>query len=191
MSTILYYSNYCDKCKNLISMLSKTKLKDDIHFLSIDRRIKGNDNSTYLVLENNQQVLLPPHVTRVPALLLLNRGNQVLFGQEILDYFKPLEKNLNKQATQDNGEPMAYSLGQMSSTCDVYSYLDQSPEEMAAKGTGGLRQMHNYVTLEQEDQIETPPDSWSPDKVGEVSMDTLMQQREADVRVNKGPPQPY
>jgi hypothetical protein len=52
---------------------------------------------------------------------------------------------------------------------------------MTAKGEGGLRQMHNYVALDQSDQIETPPDTYSPDKVGEVSMDQLRQQREQDV----------
>ena len=181
MSTILYYSNHCNNCRSLIGMLAKTKLKDDINFLCIDKRVKGNNNATYIVLENQQQVLLPPHVTKVPALLLLNRGNQVIFGEQIYQHFRPLEENLNKKATFNNGEPMAYSLGEMNSTCDAYSYLDQSPDEMTAKGQGGLRQMHNYVALDQSDQIETPPDTYSPDKVGEVSMDQLRQQREQDV----------
>ena len=167
MSTILYYSNHCNNCRSLIGMLAKTKLKDDINFLCIDKRVKGNNNATYIVLENQQQVL--------------NRGNQVIFGEQIYQHFRPLEENLNKKATFNNGEPMAYSLGEMNSTCDAYSYLDQSPDEMTAKGEGGLRQMHNYVALDQSDQIETPPDTYSPDKVGEVSMDQLRQQREQDV----------
>ena len=96
MSTILYYSNHCNNCKSLIGMLAKTKLKDDINFLCIDKRVKGNNNATYIVLENQQQVLLPPHVTKVPALLLLNRGNQVIFGEQIYQHFRPLEENLNK-----------------------------------------------------------------------------------------------
>ena len=32
---------------------------------------------------------------------------------------------------------------------DSYSYLDQSPDEMNAKGEGGLRQMHSFVKLKQ------------------------------------------
>jgi hypothetical protein len=30
---------------------------------------------------------------------------------------------------------------------DQYSFLDQGPEDLEAKGNGGLRQMHNYVDL--------------------------------------------
>ena len=41
MSTILYYSNYCNNCKPILSLLSKTTtVKSDIHFLCIDNREK-------------------------------------------------------------------------------------------------------------------------------------------------------
>ena len=184
MSTILYYSNHCDNCKKLIHMVSKSKLTDDIHFLCIDRRVQGKNGATYLVLENNQQVLLPPNIGRVPALLLLNKGNHVLFGEEIYQYFKPMEENLNNKATGNNGEPEAFGLDQMSSTCDTYSYLDQSPEEMQAKGDGGLRQMHNYATIDWDGSIQTPPDSYVADKIGNVSMEQLQQQRMADIKMD-------
>jgi hypothetical protein len=37
-----------------------------------------------------------------------------------------------------------------------------------AKGTGGMRQMHNYVTVENSGlTIETPPDDYTPDKVSQ------------------------
>ena len=67
---ILYYSNFCEKCKKCIHHLSKTSVKDDIHFLCIDKRIQKN-NATYLVIEEKHEVLLPPTVTKVPALLFL------------------------------------------------------------------------------------------------------------------------
>ena len=70
MSSILYYSNFCDPSKKLIQMISKSKIKDEIHFVCIDKRIAGNDGATYVILENNQQMILPPTITRVPALLL-------------------------------------------------------------------------------------------------------------------------
>ena len=31
MSGILYYSNYCDKCKVILLDISKTSMKDDMH----------------------------------------------------------------------------------------------------------------------------------------------------------------
>jgi hypothetical protein len=44
-------------------------------------------------------------------------------------------------------EPMAFSLGGGNIVSDQYSFLDQEPEELEAKGNGGMRQMHNYVDL--------------------------------------------
>ena len=63
---------------------------------------------------------------------------------------------------------------------DNFSFLDQSTEDLSAKGNGGLRQLRNNVKLDYMDQIETPPDDYVPNKIGEVSMEQLQNQR-ADV----------
>ncbi len=186
MSMILYYSNHCDNCNKLLHMIGRSQLKDDMHFLCIDRRVKGHGGATYLVLENNQQVLLPPNITKVPSLLLLNHGNHVLEGDDIYNHIKPQEEKINNAATMGNNEPMAFGIGDMNSTCDNFSFLDQTPDEMSAKGDGGLRQMHNYATIDWSDQIQTPPDSYEPDKVGEVNMDQLQQQRNSEIQMNDG-----
>ena len=60
---------------------------------------------------------------------------------------------------------------------DSYSYLDQNNESMSAKGNGGLRQLRNNVTLEYTDQIETPPDNYTPNKIGDVSMEKIQNER--------------
>ena len=60
---------------------------------------------------------------------------------------------------------------------DNYSFLDQSIDALSAKGDGGLRQLRNNVRLEYTDNIETPPDDYTPNKVGEVSLDKLQQER--------------
>ena len=70
MSTILYYSNYCKNCQNLLQALAQTSVKDDMHFICIDKRVKKANNATYIILENGQEILLSPNVTKVPALLL-------------------------------------------------------------------------------------------------------------------------
>jgi hypothetical protein len=67
---ICYYSNYCDPSKQLLQKISKTKLQRDIHFLCIDRRKRDSKGNTFLVLDK-EQVLLPPSITRVPALYLM------------------------------------------------------------------------------------------------------------------------
>ena len=149
MSCILYYSKYCDVSKKYLQMLTKTNAQKDIHFICIDKRVQES-NKIYIVLENGQKIILPENVTRVPALLLLNQGYQVLFGEQILQHLKPQQEVEVKQATQNNMEPLAFSLGGggfNNIVSDQYSFLDQDPEELEAKGNGGLRQMHNYVDL--------------------------------------------
>ena len=151
MSSILYYSKYCEVSKKYLQLLSKTNVQNDVHFICIDKRVKDSNNKTYIILENGQKIILPDNVTRVPALLLLNQGYNVLYGEQILQHLKPRQEVEVRQATENNMEPMAFSLGGGGGFGDIvsdqYSFLDQDPSDLEAKGNGGMRQMHNYVDL--------------------------------------------
>ena len=68
---------------------------------------------------------------------------------------------------------------------DSYSFLDQSADDLSAKGSGGLRQSHHYAHIMHQDQIETPPDTYSADTIGEVSINKIQSQRDNDIRINK------
>lgn len=188
MSTILYYSNYCDNCKKLLGVIGKSPVKDEMHFLCVDNRTKGANGATYLVMQNGQQVLLPPSVSRVPALLLLNRGHKVLFGEEIMRHISPEIEAQKQSAVQQHGEPSAFTLGGFGSSfgvaSDNYSYLDQTPEDLSAKGGGGMRQQHHYASVNYQDNIETPPDNYQADTIGNggVTMEQLQQQRAQDIQ---------
>ena len=188
MSSIIYYSNSCDRCKAVLTALSKSQVSNDIHFLCIDRRVKSSTGAVHILTESGEKVLLPPQVNRVPALLLLNKGHQVLYGEQILQHFQPKNVALNDQATGFNGEPNAFALGRESMgsgfgvASDNYSFLDQSADELSAKGNGGMRQLYNYATIDLVDKIETPPDTYSPDKVGSVSMEQLQQKRQSEIQ---------
>ena len=110
MSCILYYSNYCDNCKTILQNIAKwNDIKNDMHFINIDKRVKKNNGATYVVLENGQEILLPPTVNKVPALLLLNKSHHVLFGNDILKHIEPKQIMQASVATNNNGEPLAYS----------------------------------------------------------------------------------
>ena len=197
MSSIIYYSNSCDRCKSVLSALSKSKIQNDIHFLCIDKRVKSSTGAWHIITETGEKVLLPPQVNRVPALLLLNKGHMVLYGEQILQHFQPKNVALNDQATGFNGEPNAFSLGRESMggfgvASDNYSFLDQSADELSAKGNGGMRQLYNYATIDTVDKIDTPPDNYSPDKVGSVSLEQLQQKRQSELQgVPPGVPPPY
>ena len=184
MSQILYYSNYCDNCKKLLQTLSKSQIKKEIHFLSIDKRVQKNNGATYIILENNQEIILPPTITRVPALLLLTKGHHVLFGEEIYNHLKPVENNYNQEAVKTDSEPTAFVLNSSMNnvTSDNYSFLDQNADDLSAKGSGGMRQLYNYATISQNDNISTPPEDYSPDTIGEVSLEQLQQARQSDIK---------
>jgi hypothetical protein len=183
MSYVLYYSKYCDNCKSLLYNIGKSDIKNKTHFLNIDKRIKENQK-LYILLENGKKILMPETITKVPALLLLNKGNQILFGNDVSNFYKPLLKEEKSRAVVFDGEPSAYSFtGETGSTMsDNYSFLDQNSEELKAKGNGGLRQMHNFVSLSHKDNIETPPDTYEPDKVGTVDLSKIQEKRHNDIK---------
>lgn len=202
MSSILYYSNFCEHSKKLLQMLSKAGISKDIHFICIDKRMKDNNNKIYIILENGQKIIMPENVNRVPALLLLNQGYNVLYGESILQYFKPKQETAVRQATRNNLEPMAFSFngGFCNIVSDQFSFLDQDSESLSAVGNGGLRQMHNYVDLNYSDNINTPTDEQeykNANRINENStedmMNKLREQREAEIRSlqNNKPPVGY
>ena len=178
MSSILYYSNYCENCKNLLKIVGKSSIMNSIHFICIDKRIQ-RQNEIYVILENNQELLLPNTVKCVPALLLINQNYKVIFGNEILTYLKPVEKEIAKKAVNNNGEPSAYSINSPISgiISDNYSFLDQNSDELSAQGQGGMRQLYNYATINHQDKIETPEEDYLPDKVNEDSLKNYETQR--------------
>lgn len=175
---ILYYSNYCNNCRQLLQTLSQSQVSNDIHFICIDNRIKKSDGSTYIILQNQQEIILPNNVDKVPALLLLNRGNQVIYGENIKRQLNPVK--IGREARLENKELDPFSFSDINNSgvmSDSYSFLDQNIEDLSAKGNGGLRQLRNNVKLDYMDKIETPPDDYVPNKIGEVSMEQLQNQR--------------
>lgn len=154
-----------------------------MHFVCIDKRQRQSNGSTHVILPNGSEILLPPNITRVPALLLLNKSNHVLFGDDIMNYLRPQEQQLNEQATAGNGEPMAFMFGGGGGgwgvVSDNYSFLDQDAESLMAQGDGGLRQMHSYATPDFMTSIDTPPDTYSPDKVAPNQLEQFQQNRDS------------
>jgi hypothetical protein len=187
MSSVLYYSKFCEHSKKLVNALGRSTVKNDIHFICIDNRINKN-GSVYVIIENGQELLLPPTITKVPALLLLKDNHKVLFEEDIYKYLEPQQQQIQMKATNNNIEPLACSLGNdvggsgFGVVSDNYSFLDMSSEDLSAKGAGGVRQLYNYATVSQEDKIYTPEDDYSPDKVAEGSMDKFQNDRDQDIK---------
>jgi len=185
---IMYYSKFCKNSDRIIQILSRSSVKDYIHFIPIDKRINNNGKVTIL-LDNGDKVLLPSNIEKVPALLLLHNGNRILFGDEILHFFRDDFDTERKKSTNFNGEPLAYSFtGEMgTSMSDNYSYLDQSSDELGVKGQGGLRQMHSFVTLQDKINIDTPPEDYVKEKLDENALQQYEASRNSAIRPEKIP----
>jgi len=194
MSSILYYSNFCEPSKKLLQAVTKTQNSKDIHFICIDKRIKDSNGKIFIILQNEQKIIMPENVTRVPALLLLNQNYKVIYGDDIYQHLKPQQQQQIQQATKNNMEPITFQDGFSSFggfgggiVSDNFSFLDQSDNELAVKGNGGLRQMHNYVSLSQADSLtmQLPKDDhdYKSDKLkeGEMSVEALQRRREQEL----------
>lgn len=185
---ILYYSNYCKHSQTIIRNLGKTSVRDKACFICIDKRTRDpKNNQVYVVLENGSKVIMPPNIHSVPVLLLVKQNYRVIYGDEIMKYFQPYIMSQNDIATNSNGEPMAFHLGVSSGGSNIisenYTLYDMSPEELSAKGKGGMRQLYNYVSANDDlNIIQTPPDTYRPDKLSNnVTIDTLQQQRNEEI----------
>lgn len=180
---ILYYSNYCNHSKSLLSMLAKSQIKNNYYYVNIDKRRKDAQNTVYIILENGSEIVLPSIVTKVPALLLPSHGNRVLYGGEIMTYLQSSESQVNN--IHDDPEPFHLSSNVYDNiSSDNYSFLDTSFDDLTAKGNGGVRQMHNYVSLNNNPLISTPQDDYVPDKIGargEDQLEKYIQQRDEGI----------
>jgi hypothetical protein len=193
MSSIIYYSNFCEHSKRLLQGLAKSQVSKDIHFICIDNRIKEN-GKLFIQLPNGQKIIMPENVTKVPALLLINQNYKILYGEEINNYFRPRQETITKQVTHNNLEPFAYSFGGSGFSgivSDQYSFLDMDADSLTAKGNGGARQMHNYVTMDYMDTITDTTDNGSAKNSGrmtESEIERFQKEREKDMNTMKGRP---
>lgn len=185
---ILYYSNYCTHSQKVLQTLVKGNMSDKLSFICIDKRqIDKQTNQTYIILENGGKVVLPPNIHSVPALLLIKDNYRIIQGDDIIKFFHKDIKQQHNIATNFNGEPVSFRLGGSSGGTNVmseqYTLYDMSPDELSAKGSGGSRQMYNYVSAGNTiDLIQTPDDTYKPDKVSNgVTIDSLQQKRMDDI----------
>jgi hypothetical protein len=185
---IVYYSNYCTHSQKLLQYLAKNGLTTKVNCICIDQRKRdAQTNQTYIYLEKGGSVLLPPNVHCVPALLLVNEKYRVLIGQDIYAFFAPKVNAQNMVATQNEGEPESFVLPAFNTGMNIqseqYTFYNMSPDELSAKGMGGMRQMYNYVSAQHSNMaIQTPPDTYRPNKVSAESVEALEQTRNNELQ---------
>ena len=189
----LYYSNNCKHSQRVLQFLVKGNLADKLNFLCIDKRRRDpNNNQMYIHLENGQRVIMPPNVHSVPALLLVKQSYRVVLGDDIIQHFQTavsheMKKRIQREVIDPVGSSLMQSSGGMNITSEAYTMYNLTPDELSAKGNSGRRQMYNYVSANDEIiSINTPPDTYHPDKIaGEVTVDKLQQKRMDEIQLQR------
>lgn len=192
---ILYYSNHCKHCKKILQVLSKTQVKEKVSFICIDNRhLDQQTNQTFILLNNGKKVIMPPNLVSVPALLKVKENYKMILGDEIIEYLHPDIISSQSEELKQNGEPNSYSFNDIKDNImsESFTFYDLTPDELSAKGSGGRRQMYNYVSVSDSNTpIYTPPDNYNPDKIsGDVTIDVLQKQRTEDLGQSAKPAVP-
>ena len=188
----LYYSNYCKHSQRILQFLVKGNLVDKINFMCIDKREQNDkNNQIYIILEDGKRVVMPPNIQSVPSLLLVQQKYKVILGDDIIQYYQvSANTDTKKQQLMQQVEPIGTSLMQSSGGMNIiseqYTNYDLTPDELSAKGNSGRRQLYNYVSAYEEvHAIQTPPDTYQPDKIDkEVTVNTLQQRRTNEIGSN-------
>jgi hypothetical protein len=73
-------------------------------------------------------------------------------------------------------------MGGFGVTSDNYSFLDQSSEDLSAKGAGGLRQLYNYATIDFNQTIECPAIEEKQARIGpDTTLEKLEKERNSQI----------
>jgi hypothetical protein len=190
---ILYYSNFCKHSKKILQAVSKSNVSDKVSFICIDARKRNPATGQVMVrLENGNQVVMPPSLAYVPAMLLVNEKYRLIYGDSIIEHLRPMLTG--NAAEVGNQEPVCYDFATSSGSVrsEMYTFCDMTPDDLSGKSESNRRPMHNYVRANQDIiTINTPPDNYSPNKVGQdITIDKLQQQRASEVSSKPMPPTP-
>ena len=134
-------------------------------------------------------MILPPNIVRVPTLLSIQENGRLVSGMEIKGYLAGKIKQAVAVATEQQMEPSAFSFsggGMSTIVSDNYSFLDMTADDLTAEGSGGMRQLHNYVSINDMASITAPAEAQGTRQENSSkmsSMENLKQQREMDIKM--------
>ena len=110
-------------------------------------------------------------------MFLIKERVRIIYGDDIRFYLEP------KNPIQNQLEPLAFSFCEMGNNMsDTYAYLDLSPDELSAKGAGGLRQLHHFSLLTSNHTIETPAEDYIPDRIKSTDIQKYESERAKDIK---------
>jgi hypothetical protein len=184
MADIFYYSRHCEHSQKAIQFITKNNIIDKISSICIDNNVRdANNNQLLIILENGKKLVLPPSILTVPAILCVKKNYTVVLGtKNIIDYFESNKEYINIQQTEskilnDNVEPISYDFNNNSNT-----FI--SSENFTNYNSNTGKQMYNYTSVDNSSSpnfIYTPSDNYQSDKISDLTMDKMLEQRKTDI----------
>ena len=107
---ILFYSNFCTYCKEVINNISNTPLNENMLFVCVD----------------DENIQLPPFITSVPTIYLIN-DKKIVVDEAIGDWIK---ERLSTQTPQENSEEIQAYFGSTGDSFGLnFSSIDNNDEK--------------------------------------------------------------
>jgi hypothetical protein len=176
---IFYYSNFCQHSQKTLQFLVRANIVNEIACVCVDKR--GRDphtNQLYVVLDNGNKVIMPPHVHSVPAMLISSDNYRVVYGDDVAKMYESRVINNQMVATNFNGEPSGFSLSGLGSS-------------LTSSGSAGLPLSMSYSG---QTTINTPPTDYGSNKIkeGDTSISNLEEIRQSqDAQLGIGGKNPF
>lgn len=148
--SLLFYSNFCQHCKQIVKEIKRSPVSNEIRYVCID--------------SSQVREKLPNYINSVPS-LVVGETNQIFVGNQITGWLKmqPIINNKeesppqNRENYMDRNKPIVEkkdqneSIGpngwhnnEMNAFSDSYSFLGV---DTSAQGDGGMSMVHNFETL--------------------------------------------
>jgi hypothetical protein len=210
---IFYYSNLCPHSQKVVQFIVKHQLNDKLSCICVDKRKRDvNNNQTVVILDNGKQVMLPPNLQSIPAILCVKKNYVLVLGTDpIIEYLQsffgldplshgPTFEHPNHPSTSVNRRPQSHDpvgfelVNGPSSNTGIYSEpftgYNLEPEDLAGQSNSNNRPIYEYTPVDKQLFIDTPEDKYRPDKVSSnVTIDVLQQQRNLEIpMVQVAPP---
>jgi hypothetical protein len=131
---IIFYSNFCTYCKEIINQISKTPINDNILYVCVD-----DDN-----------IQLPNFIKAVPTIYLVSQ-KRIVVDDSIPKW---IEEKLSKSESQNDGGELQAYFGQCDSSYgSSFSNLDNSEQKPYISSS--------FTFIGEEQKITTPEESSS------------------------------
>jgi len=201
---IFYYSNFCPHSQKIVQFIVKHQLNEKISCICVDKRKRDGNNQLVVLLENGKQVMLPPNLQSIPAVLCIKKNYTLVLGTEPITEYLQSKFNLSKNSHQlfenpydktsavnkrpQYQDPIGFHMSEISSSngisSEAYTSYDLSPDDLSAQSNSSNRPLYHYTPVDNHIRIEAPEDTYRPDKVSSnVTIDVLQQQRNNEIPV--------